>query len=183
MSAATKKNQGVSPLTGREVSFSPDEIIVSKTDVKGVMTYVNDVFIKVSGYSEDEAVGMAHSLVRHPAMPRCVFKLLWDTLAQGKEIFAYVLNRCKNGDEYWVFAHVTPTYDIETGTKVIGYHSSRRAPKREAINTIKPIYKMLLDEEQRLGSLGRAPMEASTKMLLDLLAKHNTSYDRFILSL
>lgn len=94
--------------TGREQTLETDEIIVSKTDLKGVITYANDVFLRVAGWTEDDIVGEAHNCIRHPDMPRCVFQLLWDTLATGEEIFAYVLNLTKRGDHYWVLAHVTP---------------------------------------------------------------------------
>ncbi|HPV77190.1 MAG TPA: PAS domain-containing protein, partial [Gemmatimonadaceae bacterium] len=88
--------------SGRERSFGEDEIIVSKTDLQGKITYANDVFIRVSGYEEDELLGAPHSIIRHPDMPRAVFKLLWDTLATGREVFAYVNNMARNGDNYWV---------------------------------------------------------------------------------
>ena len=97
--------------TGKERTFSDDEIIVSKTDPKGRLTYVNDVFCKVGLYSEDELVGQPHSIVRHPDMPRSIFALLWERIRAGREIFAYVKNMAKNGDYYWVLAHVTPSYD------------------------------------------------------------------------
>jgi len=99
------------PLTGVERFFDADEVIVSKTDLKGRITYANRVFQRVAGYGEAELMGAPHSIVRHPAMPRCVFKLLWDTLEAKQEIFAYVINRARNGDHYWVFAHVTPSFD------------------------------------------------------------------------
>lgn len=168
-------------LTGREIIFPEDDLIVSKTDPRGIITYVNDVFCQVSGYHEEEALDKPHSLIRHPHMPRCVFKLLWDEIKAGNEIFAYVLNRAKNGDEYWVFAHVTPTYDDDG--KLLGYHSSRRAPQRGAIEKIKPIYRQLLACEQQLGSLGQEALAASTKMLNSLLESHKVTYPEFVLGL
>src|SRR5579871_768605 len=134
-------------VTGLERRFPDDEIIVSKTDPRGRLTYVNDVFLQVSGFTEDELIGQPHSIIRHPEMPRCIFKLLWDTIASGQELFAYVNNQAKNGDNYWVFAHVTPTVD-RAGT-IVGYHSNRRSPKAKAIEQIKPLYTALLAEEQR----------------------------------
>ena len=135
-------------LTGSEVFFDDDEIIVSKTDLKGRITYCNDVFLRVAGYSEKELLGQPHSIIRHPDMPRCVYKLLWDTLAAGQEIFAYVVNRAKNGDHYWVLAHVTPSRDRRN--QVIGYHSNRRVPDREVVNEkIVPLYQSLLAVEER----------------------------------
>ena len=86
--------------TGVERFFDDDDIIVSKTDLKGKITYANRVFSQVSGYTEPELIGQPHNLIRHPDMPRCVFKLLWDTVQDGREIFAYVVNLCKGGDHY-----------------------------------------------------------------------------------
>ena len=110
--------------TGRERSFSADELIVSKTDPRGVITYANDVFLRVSGYDLDEVLGRPHNVVRHPEMPRAVFSLLWDALGSGQEIFAYINNLASNGDHYWLLAHVTPSQGPED--RVVGYHSGRR---------------------------------------------------------
>ena len=115
-------------LTGVEQTFADDEIIVSKTDTSGRITYANDVFLRICGYREDELLDQPHSMIRHPDMPRAVFKLLWDRISSGGEIFAFVVNCCRNGDHYWVLAHVTPDFD-EAG-RIVGYHSSRRLPKR-----------------------------------------------------
>lgn len=83
--------------TSKEVFFDRDSLIVSKTNLKGHLTYMNDVFLDVAGYREQELVGKPHNVIRHPDMPRCVFKLLWDQLQQGKEVFAYVVNLTKAG--------------------------------------------------------------------------------------
>ncbi len=170
----------ISP-TGVERFFDNDEIIVSKTDLKGRIIYANDVFLKIAGYSEKGVMGQPHSIIRHPDMPRCVFKLLWDTLGAGNEIFAYVINMSKNGDHYWVFAHVTPTFD-ERGN-IIAYHSSRRVPKAGVIdNIIKPLYKSLLDEEAKHTN-SKDGMNASFQMLLNLLEEKGVGYDELIFSL
>lgn len=167
--------------SGREVTFAETEIIVSKTDPRGIITYVNDVFMEISGYREEELIGKPHALIRHPLMPRCVFKLLWDTVKSGQEIFAYVVNRCKNGDYYWVLAHVTPT--IGANGEVIGYHSNRRAPTAAALAAIKPLYAQLVAEEDRLGRVGSSAVQASSQALSNLLASKGVSYDKFVLSL
>src|SRR5262245_50009336 len=96
-------------LTGRERSFGQDDIIVSKTDLKGRLIYANRVFLDIADLTLKETIGQPHSLIRHPHMPRCIFKLLWERIQAGKELFAYVMNRSKNGDHYWVIAHVTPS--------------------------------------------------------------------------
>lgn len=166
--------------TGRERSFDETEIIVSKTDLKGIITYANHVFMRVAGYTERELLGRPHNLIRHPDMPRCVFKLLWDTIKAEREIFAYVVNLCKNGDHYWVFAHVTPSYDLNGN--LIGYHSSRRKPDREKVEQIIPIYQTLLDCEAAYGDW-RDGMAASTELLTGHLHQAGIEYDEYVLSL
>lgn len=159
----------------REISFSENEFIVSKTDTKGVITYGNDLFIKMSGYTEEELLGAPHNILRHPDMPASVFALLWEQISNGKEIFAYVKNMAKDGSFYWVFANVTPSYD--TTDRIIGYHSVRRKPDNSKINAIKSLYATLLSAEKSGG------IEAAKKLLNEQLKQKGVSYDEFILSL
>ena len=167
-------------LTGNEVFFEDDEIIVSKTDLKGRLTYTNRTFLKIAGYSEREVLGQPHSVIRHPDMPRCIFKLLWDTIAGGQEIFAYVVNRCKNGDHYWVYAHVTPSKDINGN--IIGYHSNRRVPDSNIISeAIIPLYRNLKAIEQRQGR--KEGLEASQSQVAAFLAEKSLAYDEFVMIL
>lgn len=178
--AARKLSRTVQP-TGHERTFENDEIIVSKTDLSGHITYANRIFLKVSGFAEQEILGAPHSVIRHPEMPRCIFKLLWDTLAAGKEIFAYVNNLAKNGDNYWVFAHVTPSIDVSGA--VLGYHSNRRVPERRVVtDTIIPLYRSLLAEENKQPDR-KAGLAASHQMLLGLLKERGVGYDELIFSL
>lgn len=165
---------------GRERFFGEDEIIVSKTDLKGSITYANDVFQKISLYTEAELLGQPHNIIRHPDMPACVFKLLWDTIRNGEEIFAYVLNLCKDGAHYWVFAHVTPSYDPQG--RHIGYHSNRRAPASDALEKVKPLYKQLLSVE-RSHENKRAGIDAAHAQITDLLAEQGLTYSQFVFSL
>jgi PAS domain S-box-containing protein len=166
--------------TNVERFFGDEEIIVSKTDPEGRITYANDVFLRVAGYRESEVIGQPHSLIRHPDMPRAVFKLLWDTIAAGHEIFAYVVNLAKNGDHYWVFAHVTPTFG--PNGEIVAYHSNRRAPDRAAIAKIKPIYADLLAEERRHPSKA-AQIAASTDLLGRVVSQLGMPYDELVFTL
>jgi len=166
--------------TGVERTFGEDEIIVSKTDLKGRITYVNDVFLRVAQYTEAEVLGQPHNIIRHPAMPRCVFQLLWDTIQAGDEIFAYVINLAKNGDHYWVFAHVTPSYD-EHGT-MVGYHSNRRVPDRKAVSKVKALYDTLIQIEKQHRT-PREQVAASFPAVVELLTSQNTTYEEFVFSL
>ncbi len=166
--------------TGAESSFGEDELIVSKTDLKGHLTYVNDVFLRVSYYGLDEVIGQPHSMIRHPDMPRCVFKLLWDSIQAKKEIFAYVVNMAKNGDHYWVLAHVTPTFDAKG--KIVGYHSNRRLPDEAAVRKIDAIYREVLAEEQRHVDR-KQELQVGYDLLQARLRTLDLTYDRFVFSL
>lgn len=167
--------------TGVECFFDSDQVIVSKTDLKGRITYVNKVFMDISGFDESELLGKPHSIIRHPGMPRCVFKLLWDTLEARKEIFAYVVNMCKNGDHYWVLAHVTPSFD--TNGQMVGYHSNRRVPKRHILDqTIIPLYRQLLDEESRAPNT-KEGLVRGYAMLEKIIQDKGIGYDELIFAL
>ena len=168
-------------LTGTEQFFDDDEIIVSKTDLKGHLTYCNDVFLRIAGYTEQECLGQPHSMIRHPEMPRCVFGLLWETIQDGREIFAYVVNRCKNGDHYWVNAHVTPSRD--GSGNIVGYHSNRRVPDRDILeNKIMPLYQELLAEERKHKNR-KEGLQASSQAVARMLQGKDMQYDEFVATL
>lgn len=168
------------PPTQREVFFDRDEIIVSKTDAKGRITYANCVFQRISGYTEPELLAHPHSIIRHPDMPRAAFKLLWDTVLSGQEIFAYVKNITKTGDHYWVLAHVTPSFD--GAGKIIGFHSNRRVPSRDAINAITPLYAEMLRIEAQHRN-GKEALAASYRHLTDFVTSTKKPYEELVLSL
>lgn len=162
-----------------ERTFGLEEVIVSKTDLKGHITYANEVFCRVAGYSREELLGAPHKIVRHPDMPRCVFKLLWDTISQGDEIFAYVKNMARTGDYYWVFAHVTPTFGSDG--KIIGYHSNRRSPNRNAVQFFDRLYASLLSIEMKTDDRKRG-LDASFQAVLDLLSEKGITYEQLVFS-
>lgn len=166
--------------TGVERTFREDEIIVSKTDLKGIITYANRTFLEIALYTEEEVLGQPHSIIRHPDMPRCVFKLLWDTILAGNEIFAYVKNMSKNGDFYWVFAHVTPTFNHRR--EITGFHSSRRKPDPRQIQIADGLYRKLKQEEERHSDWKRG-MASATDILLQTLAAKKMEYDEFVFSI
>lgn len=163
-----------------EIAFGQDEIIVSKTDLKGHVTYANDIFCRVAEMSTSEVIGQPHSLIRHPDMPRAVFKLLWDTVEAGSEIFAYVKNMSKTGKYYWVIAHVTPSFDAQG--KINGYHSTRRCPPKERVAAISNIYAELLRTEESHNNTKQG-LAASVAQLTDMLAARNQSYPEFVWSI
>lgn len=165
--------------TQREVLLGDSDVIVSKTDLTGRITYANRLFMRIANYSEKQLLNVQHNIIRHPDMPRGAFKLLWDTLKAEKEFFGYVKNMTADGDYYWVFANITP--DRDANGKVVGYFSVRRKPQRSAIETIESVYREMLAVEKNAGPA--AAPEASLALLRDKLKALGTSYDRFILDL
>jgi len=165
--------------TDKERVMRDDDFIVSKTDLKGRITYANKIFKEFSGFEEHEYLGKQHNVIRHPDMPRCVFKLLWDHIQGGKEIFAFVKNICKDGSYYWVLANVTPSAD-DNGN-VVGYYSVRRKPNPTASPHVTAPYRQLLQSEQSAGS--RDAIDAALAHVNQLLNEKGVSYERFILDL
>lgn len=166
--------------TQHERVLGEDDFIVSKTDLKGLITYGNRIFIGISGYSEEELLGAPHNILRHPDMPRAVFKLLWDTIQAKREINAYVKNLAKDGSFYWVFANITPSFDRRG--EVIGYYSVRRKPRAEAVKAVSALYQAMLDTERQAGD-GQAGMKASLAILNRTLEEKGMGYEEFVLGL
>ncbi|MCK9202083.1 MAG: PAS domain-containing methyl-accepting chemotaxis protein [Gallionella sp.] len=127
-------------VTQNEVPFPAGAVLVSKTDTKGVITYCNDAFVAISGYTREELIGKNHSIVRHPDMPPQAFKWLWDTLKSERPWRGMVKNRCKNGDHYWVRATVAPVIEDD---KIMGYVSIRKAPTRAQVAEAEKLYREL----------------------------------------
>lgn len=164
--------------TGVERKLDKDDIIVSKTNLKGHITYANDIFLDIADFTLSDVLNKPHSLIRNQVMPRCIFQLLWERLQAGREIFAYVVNNTKNNDGfYWVLAHVTPSRD-DVGN-IISYHSSRRSPSDAAISKISALYRKLLDVENR-SSNRKDGQKASYALLQKILGEKEMDYDEFI---
>jgi PAS domain S-box-containing protein len=145
-----------------EIPLDPKRYIVSETDEKGKITFCNDYFIEVCGYTQEELIGKPHSMIRHPDMPRVVFKLLWETISQGKNINAVVKNLAKDGRYYWIFTEFESRRDTDTG-EIIGYHAARKSISKHVIEVIADLYAQLLEIEKADG------MEASEKYLVNFL--------------
>ena len=158
-----------------EHKMDENDFIISKTDLRGKITYCNRIFMKMAEYSEEELLGAPHNIIRHQNMPKAVFKLLWDRIQNKEEVFAYVLNATKNNNEYWVFANVTASLDVRGN--IIGYFSVRRKPNSNAIAIIKPLYAKMLEEEKRNG------VDASLKVLTEVLEEKGMSYDELIITI
>ena len=165
--------------TNHQIRLAEDEFIVSKTDLKGRITYANRTFMKIAGYSEKALLNQQHNIVRHPDMPRGVFRFLWNTISQGQEFFGYVKNMTSDGSYYWVFANVTPDYDNQGN--ICSYFSVRRKPSEAAIAVVEPIYREMLAVEQQRGP--KDGPDASIQLLVSKLEALDTSYEQFVLSI
>ncbi len=134
------------PVTHNEIIFKDDEFMLTKTDLKGVITYANDCFIKISGFSEAELVGQSHNVVRHPDMPVEAFEDMWTHLKAGKPWSGMVKNRAKNGDFYWVLANAAPIF--ESG-QITGYLSARTKPTRLQVEAADTAYQLFKNGKAR----------------------------------
>lgn len=131
--------------TAIEVPFPEGRLIVSRTDLAGLITHANDAFVELSGWRREELIGMPHHILRHPDMPKAAFKGLWDTVADGQKWHGYVKNLRQDGAYYWVYATAVP--NIRNG-QIAGYTSVRRKPSRTRIDALIPVYAQWLAEEQ-----------------------------------
>jgi len=159
----------------KEVFLKEEDFIVSKTDLKSKILYGNKIFIEISGYSEEELLGSPHNILRHPDMPRCAFKILYEHIQNGKEWFGFVKNLRKDGGYYWVFANISPTFD--TKGNIIEYYSVRRKPREGFKNIIEELYKSLLLIESTDG------MEESLKAVNDLLSQKNLTFNELMIKI
>jgi PAS domain S-box-containing protein len=156
------------------------DFIVSKTDASGRITYANRIFMDIAGFPESDLLGVQHNIIRHPEMPRGVFRFMWNTLKAGDEFIGFAKNLCADGGYYWVFANITPDYDKDG--KLQGYYSVRRQPPQSALDVLIPVYKEMLAIEKS-SSTKDAP-EKSLAYLFDVVTQTGAkNYDRLILSL
>ncbi|MGR9114759.1 MAG: PAS domain-containing protein [Gammaproteobacteria bacterium] len=164
-----------------EKKLGDNDFIVSKTDPTGKITYANRIFMEIAGYPESHLLGIQHNIIRHPEMPRGVFKFMWDTLKKGDEFFGFAKNLCADGGFYWVFANITPDYDREG--KLQGYYSVRRKPPQSAIDVLTPIYQEMLAIESRSSSKKEAPVK-SVEYLFDVVKQTGSkNYNALVLDL
>ena len=159
--------------TDSEIILSNKRYIVSKTDPQGNIEYGNDYFVEISGYNESELIGKPHSIVRHPDMPKVVFKMMWDRINRAQNIMAVVKNMAKDGRYYWVVTEFEPKVDPITND-IISHTAFRKAAPRKAVDVMEPIYQKLLEIEKDGG------VEASEKYLRGFLEDQHKTYDEFV---
>ncbi len=157
----------------KEKVLDPKKYIVSKTDSRGIIEYGNDYFVEISGYSEAELIGQPHNIIRHPDMPKVVFKMMWDRINRAQNIMAVVKNLAKDGSYYWVVTEFEPKVDPITN-EIISHTAFRKAAPKKAVEVMAPIYQKLIEIEKEGG------VEASEKYLRGFLEEKRVTYDQFI---
>jgi len=168
----------ITPLNA-ELVLDDKDLIISKTCLKGRITYANRRFMEVAGFPEQALLRQPHNLIRHPDMPKAVYRLMWQTLKEHQEFFGFVKNLCADGSYYWVFANVTPDLDEHGQTR--GYYSVRRKPPAEAVEQVSALYREMLEIE-KAGS-GTAVIDRSVAHLQAWLDSKGVDYFRAMMNL
>ncbi|MCT4700040.1 PAS domain-containing protein [Tenacibaculum haliotis] len=163
-------------ILNEEIKWDKTQIISSKTDASGTILYMNDAFEAASEYNKIELIGEPHNIIRHPDMPKVVFKVLWENLKQGKNFHAIVKNLTRSGRYYWVITDFT--IDKDEKGKIVGYTGRRKALPKSVVDKIEPLYKTLLDIEQ-------AKSEVASELYFKAYLKEEVgkSYDDFVVDL
>jgi PAS domain S-box-containing protein len=157
----------------REVDWNKNKVLLSKTDIKGTILYANEDFIDVSGYDEFELIGQPHNIIRHPDMPKVIFKFLWDSIQANKNIHAVIKNMSKTGRYYWVVTDFKIIADSDG--EIVGYFGTRKTISEEiVVKFIEPLYKKLLHIEEASG------IKASEEYLIGFLEERNKTYMEYI---
>lgn len=171
-------SQSITPVN-REVRLNESDLFVSKTCPKGRITYANRHFMAIAGFTESQLLDQPHNLVRHPDMPRGVYRLMWQALREGNEFFGFIKNLTADGSYYWVFANVTP--DLDSDDNVRGYYSVRRKPPASAIATMEALYRKMLEIEKE--GTGTEVVERSARYLTDWVSATGLDYNRLVMRL
>ena len=166
----TKKDRPV-PID-EEIKIKDDEVLISVTDPKGIITEANDIFTQISGYSEDELIGSSHNVIRHPDMPKIMFKIVWDHIKDKENVMAVVKNLAKDGKYYWVVTDFVTR--VDANRNILNYTAYRRPVHDNVINAVIPLYNVLCAIEDFAG------MEASEKFLNDHFKKIGMTYDEMV---
>ncbi|MCK4440907.1 MAG: PAS domain-containing protein [Sulfurovaceae bacterium] len=156
----------------KEIKFNKKKFIVSKTDIKGNITFVNKNFCDISGYNEEELIGISHNILRHPDMPRAIFFLIWSSLLRGEAVSGVIKNLAKSGKYYWVIADFDVKKDKDGNIKSLT--AFRRSAPQQVIDTIEELYETMLNIEKRRG------MKGSLSYLQEYLEEHHMTYDEFL---
>jgi len=171
MSDRLTKKDRPNPIN-EEIKIADEAVLISVTDSKGIIIEANDVFVETAGYSEEELIGSSHNLIRHPDMPRVMFKIVWDRIKDRENVMALVKNLAKDGKYYWILTDFVT--QVNAKREVVNYTAYRRPICKEVQDAITPLYKALSAIEEVAG------MEASEKFLTEYLENKRLTYDEMI---
>jgi len=160
------------PPTDNEIFITPNKVIMSKTDYKGIIQYANDYFMEVCGFSQEELIGKPHNIIRHPDMPKVVFKIMWEKLHKGENLYAVVKNLTKDGSFYWVVTKFETTFDDDGN--ILSHYARRKAVPLKIKQTAETIYKTI-------RAIENYDVDLAEKTFYETLEKHGLTYDEFFL--
>jgi len=166
----TKKDRPI-PIN-EEIKIPDDQVLISVTNPKGIITEANDIFVQVAGYSKEELVGSSHNVIRHPDMPKTMFKIVWDHIKDKENVMAVVKNLAKDGKYYWVVTDFVTKVDADRN--IINYTAYRRPVHDKVKEAVIPLYKALCAIEEVAG------MDAAEKFLNNYFEERNTNYDEMV---
>jgi len=159
----------------KEINLDPTKMIISKTDTRGYIEYANEYFMEICGYEEYELMGQPHNIIRHPDMPKTIFRLMWESLKKGENIHVFVKNMAKDGRYYWVLTNFEMGVDQEGN--IVSYYAKRKAAPQNAIAEINRLYNIIKAIEKKQGE------EMALNYLYGLLEEKKMTYNQFILSI
>jgi len=185
LSKKYNKDDQLGVVTNTETFLQPNDLIISRSDLQGTVIQCNSLLATLSGWSKEELLGSNHNVLRHPDMPKVLFKITWDAIKAKKEFYGYIKNLRKDGGFYWTFAYITA--DINENGEITGYTSYRRFAPELTIAAIEPIYKILIEAEEQGGLetsdplfktyLEKTGFGSYDKLIVDLQIKANSSAD------
>ena len=161
-------------ISENEINLDMSKVIMSKTNFKGVIQYVNNYFMEVSGYTEEELIGKPHNIIRHPDMPKVIFKIMWERLLKGESIYAAVKNLTKNGDFYWVLTKFETTFDKDGN--ITAHYARRKALPLEIRVVFESLYKTIIAIEKH-------DIKLAEETFLEVINDSGLTYDELILEI
>lgn len=162
-----------------ELEMGANQLIVSKSDSAGKITYCNQCFIELTGYTENELIKQPHNIIRHPDMPGGIFYLMWQTLKQKHEFNGFIKNKTKDGNCYWAFTNITPV--LNPNGQITGYTSASRAPNIAATSLFEMFYEQMLESEN--GNTSESACKQSLQQLNELLNAMGDNYEASVFKL
>ena len=166
-------------MSNQELEIRSDQLMITKCDLNGKITYCNQSFIEISGYTEAELIGQTFALIRHSDMPKGIFFKMWQSLKNQREFNGFIKNKTKKDDHYWTFANITPCHNVSGN--ISGYTCAMRQPNPAAIMMFSMYYEQMLAQEA--GQRNEEAAKASLKLLIEQLSAMGDDYEACVFKL